>query len=472
MFAVAAVLLAGCRSDDGSARRRSLEARLAPTDAETVAVTAAHGSPTSAGEAPTSPASSVHEVDGAPRSRADVVALVLRENPTLHAAKAAVRVALSRADIDTALPDPMVRAQVAPLSVVTPFLGGPPFGASVTLAQKIVWPQKLRLAGDTALADAEVAMEEVEAARLRLATTASLLYDDYWTVARTIEVQRDIIDLSRQNEGTAAGGYSAGRGSQQDPLEAEMERIHAEHQLHVQESELIATRARLNALMHRPTSAPLPTPTSPSFLPEETVSSSSSSSPSLREHPSIRMWAARKAAASTKQSLTDWRFLPDVEVNATYNSMWPALPHQLMVGVAFDVPLQLGARDAEVASADAGVLEAEASLMAATDALEAQMAVASSAVEETRRVERLLREQLLPSATDRARAALAGYEEGLHGFDVVMNAERLRYDVRLQLITVTADVSRNHARLLEAQGVFPGLTDEADPLQDPQEPTP
>ena len=93
-------------------------------------------------------------------------------------------------------------------------------------------------------------------------------------------------------------------------------------------------------------------------------------------------------------------------------------------------------------------------------------------MEETRRVERLLREQLLPSATDRARAALAGYEEGLHGFDVVMNAERLRYDVRLQLITVTADVSRNHARLLEAQGVFPGLTDEADPLQDPQEPTP
>ena len=110
---------------------------------------------------------------------------VLERNPTVRSAQQAWRAALARYPQVVSLDDPTLGYGVAPWS----------FGSSSTndaykidLSQKLPFPGKLALRGQAALAEAEAAQRDFEAVRLRLATIASLLYDDYYFLARSIEI--------------------------------------------------------------------------------------------------------------------------------------------------------------------------------------------------------------------------------------------------------------------------------------------
>ena len=192
---------------------------------------------------------------------------VLKRNPTVRSAQQAWRAALARYPQVVSLDDPTLEYGVAPWS----------FGSSsaddayrIDLSQKLPFPGKLALRGQAALAEAEAAQRDFEAVRLRLATIASLLYDDYYFLARSIEINAKHITLLEDFKRIATARYESGEASQQDPLQAETEHAHLIHREVVLRTAFRVMVQRLNTLLHRPTDLPLP-PT-----PEDTAASGGS----------------------------------------------------------------------------------------------------------------------------------------------------------------------------------------------------
>ncbi|HKE20560.1 MAG TPA: TolC family protein, partial [Kofleriaceae bacterium] len=159
---------------------------------------------------------------GAPvLERADLVDAVLERNPDVESARQAWRAALARVPQARAIDDPMLRYGIAPLSAWDD--RGVPLGQTVEISQSIPLPGKRRLAGESALAEAEATRGDLEAVRLDLALAASNLYDDYYVAVRSIETSLHHGELLEQLRRSAEAQYVAGRASQQDPLQAEVE---------------------------------------------------------------------------------------------------------------------------------------------------------------------------------------------------------------------------------------------------------
>lgn len=205
-------------------------------------------------EAPASPVGSGDRLfEGAPHlERRELVTLVLERNPTVRSARYVWRAALERYPQVTALDDPMLGAGVAPRSIGSSTVDDAP---KFDLSQKLPFPGKLRLRGEAALGEAEAASHDFEAVRLRLATMASLLFDDYYLAARSLEINAEHVALLEEFKRIAATRYEAGEASQQDPIQAEVQLTHALHRDVVLETAMRVTAEQLNALLHRPPNA-------------------------------------------------------------------------------------------------------------------------------------------------------------------------------------------------------------------------
>lgn len=409
----------------------------------------------------TAPAAGIPSLDDDPFAgsavleRAAVVEAVLRRNPTLRSAREAWRAALARFPQATALADPTLRYAVAPRSLAASDVRDMHL---VELGQPIPFPGTLALRGEAALAEAEAAGHELGAARLRLATSASLLFDDAYATARALEVNHHHRELLEEIRAVARARYEAGEVSAQAPLQAEVELGQLERERASLEAEQALAAQALNALLHRHPDAPLPPP--PQVLDpgaEEEADVDGRVAAALAARPELLAAEARVRGGEAAVALARRAFLPEVTLTAGYDGGEDAAEMRPMVGVALEVPLQVGRRRAALEEARAG-LEAARSDRAAVEA-EVRLAVRSGAerAAAARRVLLVVRDRLLPAARDQLDAARAAFETGQESFLAVIVAERDLRDVELAEHRALADLDRRLAELASASGVVPGL---------------
>ncbi len=100
------------------------------------------------------------------------------------------------------------------------------------------------------------------AVRLRLATLASLLFDDYYLAdALARDERRAPRRCWRSSATSRSARYEAGAASQQDPLEAELEEAELLHrEVDARTRRCASRRSRSNALLHRSPELALPPP--------------------------------------------------------------------------------------------------------------------------------------------------------------------------------------------------------------------
>jgi len=249
---VCLVSLNGCAATAGSASSGSLQADYDREVAESRSAPAEHG---------VSAASSAPTADNLAKApvleRSAYVRAVLRENPTIESARQGWRAALARVRQAGAWEDPMVDLGIAPLSVGS---SEARVGYELAISQKLPWFGKRSLEASVAAAEAEAAKSDFEAARRELAMTAVMLYDQYFVTARSLEINAQHVDLLRIFRGGATAQFESGRGSAQDPLHAETELAHLEHDSAVLASQRDIAVAQMNELLHRAPDAPLPPP--------------------------------------------------------------------------------------------------------------------------------------------------------------------------------------------------------------------
>lgn len=382
-------------------------------------------------------------VDGA-LDRAAVVAAVLARNPGLDAARDSWRAAVAACRSAVALDDPMVRYALAPLSLGSDAR----LGQRIEVSQKLPWPGRRRLRGDAAIADAEAAGADLEALRLDLAEATVQAFDDDYIAVRALAINRHHRELLERIETSAIAQYTAGRASPQDPLEAHARILEVDRERLTLETQRRVAVAVLDRLLHRPTGAELPPP--PASLAVAPPAGA------RREHPGRIAAAARVRARRAEAEDAGLAFYPSFELMGSYDTMWDAWQHRWMIGVAIEIPLQRGRRDAEVERARAEQAKATAELASVTDLIEGERARARAEVDESTRVIELHEQQLLPTARQRVDAALAGFTAGQAPLSAVVMAEHDLRDAELAIERARADLDRRAAALDRLEGRLPG----------------
>lgn len=371
---------------------------------------------------------------GAPAlDRATLVAAVLARNPELDQARETWRAAAAAYPPAVALADPMLTYEVAPLSIA----GEVPFGQRVQLTQKLPYPGKRRLAGESALADAEAARADFGLVRLELAEAAVGAFDDYYVAARALEVNAHHRGMVERIEQSAAAQYAAGRAAQQDPLEAEGELIALDRERLMLESQARGALARINRLLRRRPDAPLPP--APDKL---EIAASPAAADAL--DPTVGA-AARVRARAAELAAAERAFYPDLEVMGSYDSMWSDWQHRVMVGIGIELPLSRDGRRGSVERARAALAGATAALAGATAALAEDRDRAGREVDEATAALALYERRAVPNARARAGAALAGFSAGQAPLATVMMAERALRETELATERARAELDRRIA---------------------------
>jgi outer membrane protein TolC len=440
LFAAAAALsLAACVSSDLDRRYAATRERL---DREPIAIAEA--------DVPFAAAGALH--------RADVVREVLARNPTLRAAGHAWRAALERYPQESSLEDPMLEYGLAPYSFSSHEVDD---AHQIGISQALPFPGKRALRGRIALAEAEATGHDLNAARLRLATMASQLYDELWLLDRSLEINAAHVGLLREFRRVALARYEAGEAEQQDPLQAEVELSHLVHRDAVLRSERRVAVQRLNALLHRSPELELPAPprelepvghVSPAGDPTRTA---------LDASPELRAAGARVDAGDASLSLARREFFPDFAFRAMYDGFWQEEEDlRGVVGVEINLPLRLERRRAAVAESRARRDAAQSELEQVRDDVRLAAQRALTEMEEAHHVLEILREQRLPAARQRVAAARASFEAGRSSFLELVDAQRSLRDAELDVEQATAELSLRQAELARALGRTPGLAQE------------
>lgn len=401
--------------------------------------------------------------------RARLVEAVLERNPNLEAAHAGIRAALARYPQVTALDDPMLGVGVAPLS----------FGARsvhaagrIDLAQRLPFPGKRRLAGEAALSEAEAAIADLASLRLELATLASKLFDDALLAVRALEINAAHTALLDELHQTALARYAAGQDSKQSVLQAEMAKTRALVERSDLESAALLTTERINALLHRAPALPLP-PLAPSHastgsghdLPPNAAAPPDSSEAVIAEaldaRPELAAADARENAAHARVSLAARALYPDFTVIGAYDRLWQERALAPFVGVQMNLPIQLGRRRAALDESRADLERTRHRRLALEDEVRLAARRALLRLDQAKRTETILRDRLLPAASEQANAARSGYATGTASFGVLVDALRDLHEVELDHAQAIATLSQRSAELDRALGRLPETAKEA-----------
>jgi cobalt-zinc-cadmium efflux system outer membrane protein len=411
-------------------------------------------------EVPHSLADDDRILSGPTLERSAYVRAVLHRNRSIESARQAWRAAMGRARQTGALEDPMVTVDVAPLSIGS---SSARFGWDAMLSQHLPWPGKLALDEAVAHAEADAARSDFEASRRALALTASLLFDQYFVTVKAIEVNAHHVDLMRSMQSAATAQYEVGRGSAQDPLQAEFELTHMEHDTVILASKRDVTVAQMNELLHRAPELPLPAP--PSELASASpdgLNAGALESEAVERRPDILAAREHAQAAQARADRASREYLPDLTVSTSFSSLWDVPEHRWMVGLGFNLPVQTGRRGGAVDEAKAMRAQYEADAERMSDAARTAVVVSLKRLEESGHVLHIFEERLLPIARKQVDAARAGFISSQVPFVTVIDAEKNLRGVELDQETAQADYDRRRAELESALGRIPGLDGKED----------
>lgn len=386
--------------------------------------------------------------------RQELLAAVAARNPGLDAARQALEAARQRVPQAESLEDPMASYSLAPLSVGSEAR----LGEQLRLSQRLPFPGTLRWRGKAARAEVDSAGARVEQVRLELALAASRLYDRYYLVFRGLAINEEHQRLLGELQEVAASRYAAGLAPQQAPLEAEVEAAHLLHRAVVLETERRTVVARLNALLDRRATSPLPPPPAVLPLPAGPGPSSSLETAAVEARPEVREQRAKIAERRAAAEVQRLRLYPDFEAATSYNSMWNTLEHRWMIGASIRLPLRRGRIRAGIAEAEARRSAAESELAQLDEVVRSDVEVAAAQLDEALQVATIYRDRILPAARDQINAARAGFETGAGSMVALIDAERSLRSAELTYDQTLADASSRRAELDRALGRRPFST--------------
>ena len=386
----------------------------------------------------------------------DLVREALDHNPAVQMAARGVEARRARVPQAAALPDPMLMFGVINEGRPVPFqtLGEASFSeAYLGVSQDLPFPGKRRLRKEAAEQEAEAAEWALEGVRRRVAADVADVYYDLYAVHAALDVVSESTQLLEQLVKSAHARLSVGQTSQQDVLEAEVERSRLEERQTSLGQRRAILEARLRSLLNRGSGPPVGRPSAVTAIP--IASSLDELLTRAEERSAVLQEKARGVAQGERLvDLAKRDRKPDLSVNFTYHNRGRLDPYYSFGGT-LTLP-NLHGRQKHALE------EAVASLEGARNGSDQQRAEVRYAVNEAYEMasaaEKLLRlyeDGILKQARLSLDSALAQYRVGKVDFLTLITSWRRLLDYDL---TYRAQLAAHEKALSQlAVHVGPGL---------------
>ena len=345
-------------------------------------------------------------------------------------------------------PDPILKAGINNL----PINGSDRFSftndfmtmRSVGVSQEFTRDGKLKARSARFEREAEVAEAGRQLALANLQRDTAMAWLDRYFQERMREVLITQRDEARLQIEAADAAYRGARGSQADVFAARSAAAQIEDRIAQTERQVTTANTLLARWVGSAAAATLAAPPTLDVVrlrPEELETE-------LAHHPLIAVMFKQEAVAQAEAEVARSAKQTDVSVELMYSQRGPAYSN--MVSVNVSIPLQWDQKNRQDRELDAKLAIVEQMRAQREEETRMHAAEALAMLQEWRDDrERLIRydASLLPLATERTRAAIAGYRGGTGPLASVLEARRGEIDTRMERLRLEMEAARLWAQL-------------------------
>ncbi len=369
---------------------------------------------------------SVSSHTGAVTPLSDLLAEAEKNNAQIEAARHGWRAAKQVPTQVSTLPDPQFNLQHVSVGSPRPFAGytNSDFAyLGLGVSQDIPYPGKLRLKGEIAKREADVSQQQVESVRRAVLADLKGTYFQLAYLSKTLTILEQDGELLKQVEQAADARYRAGMGTQQDVLQAQLQKTKLLREIAMHHLQVGKLEAQLKQLLNR-------SQESPDIEPAD-----------LLETPLVQTYGDLLAAAqiqnpeiagaqkmierqSLQVDLARKDFYPDFNVQYMWQRTDPTqFRAYYMLGIGIKVPIYRSRKQRpELAQAEAEQFRARSELQAQSQQVASELRSQYVIAQQTSELLRIHREGLYPQARSEFQAGLAAYQSNKQEFQALLAA--------------------------------------------------
>jgi outer membrane protein TolC len=349
-----------------------------------------------------------------------------KNNPQIEAARQGWQAAKQVPTQASTLPDPQFTLQHLSVGSPRPFAGYTNsdfayIGLGVT--QDIPYPGKLHLKGEIAKREADVSQQHVETVRRAVLAQVKASYFQLAYLSKTLAILEIDGELLKQVEQAAEARYRSGKGTQQDVLQAQLQKTKLVREIAMHHLEVGKLEAQLKQLLSRPQDSPDIEPAGLTETPllqnyQELLAAAKAQNPELA--------ASQKMIdkQSLQVDLARKNFYPDFNVQYMWQRTDPTqFRAYYMLSFGVRVPIYRSRKQKpELAQAQSEELRARSELEAQSQQVASELRAQYVVVQQTAEMLKIHREGLAPQARSAFQSGLAAYQSNKQDFQAVLTA--------------------------------------------------
>jgi outer membrane protein TolC len=380
-----------------------------------------------------------------------------KNNPQIEAARQGWQAAKQVPTQVSTLPDPQFTLQHLSVGSPRPFAGytNSDFAyIGLGVSQDIPYPGKLRLKGEIAKREADVSEQQIESIHRSVLAELKAAYFQLAYLSKTLTILDQDGELLKQVEQAADTRYRSGMGTQQDLLQAQLQRTKLLREIAMHHLEVGKLEAQIKQLLNRPQDSP---DIEPSELTETPLAQTYAELLTAAQVQNPEIAGAKKMIEkqSLQVDLARKDFYPDFNVQYMWQRTDPTqFRAYYMLSVGVRVPIYRSRKQRpELAQAEAEKLRAGSELQAQSQQVAAELRAQYVLLQQTSELLKIHREGLSPQSRSEFQAALAAYQSNKQEFQALLTAflDVLRFDE--EYWQNVAEYERAIARLEQITGL-------------------
>src|SRR5580700_9019807 len=364
----------------------------------------------------------------------ELLAEAEKNNPQIEAARHGWEAAKQVPTQVSTLPDPQFNLQHVSVGSPRPFAGytNSDFAyLGLGVSQDIPYPGKLRLKGEIAKREADVSQQQIESVRRAVLAELKASYFQLAYLSKTLTILEQDGELLKQVEQAADARYRSGMGTQQDVLQAQLQKTKLLREIAMHHLQVGKLEAQLKQLLNRSQESP---DIEPADLTETTLVQSYAELRAAAQVQNPEIASARKMIEkqSLQVDLARKDFYPDFNVQYMWQRTDPSqFRAYYMLSVGIKVPIYRGRKQRpELAQAEAEKLRAGSELQVHSQQIAAELRTQYVLAQQTSELLKIHRGGLSPQSRAEFQAALAAYQSNKQEFQALLTAflDVLRFD--------------------------------------------
>ena len=398
----------------------------------------------------TKPIAAAHKASPPGATATELIALVRQLSPELAAAALSAEAAAARIISAGALPDPTLRIEADNLDNRNISMNGQT--TTFRLMQEFPLWGKLDLKRDMASFEATAARHRVRGAEFELVARVKSVFAARYATFRAYLLTQRTLETVSTAAATTRDRYAQGGATQEDVLRLEVEGEELRIELERLRGQQTKTAAQLNALLNRRPNAPLAVPAALRPLPAESkMGVAALVDRAIRLNPMVAEGQAKSGSATAAQSLAERNRYPDVSLGVMTTRDRDGYAGTGVMG-ELRIPLQWGAKQADIAAAAAERAASDQRLNTLKAALGGEIAGLLAEYRATARTLEIMQQHHLPKSELVVQSALAGLESGQGDSLKVLDAIRRVRNVQLEILKNQVQQQASLAEIEKAIG--------------------